>query len=248
MDGNVGRSLQVPTSSINSYQLDIILAACDVEGNFMVIKVRFSPTQNRLYFSDDQVTSRPTNTPTSFHACSSMRASTFFSYSHKSNTISRFARWAIPVCLFFSWVYMRTKYHWTQLLGVFICICGLGLLVVSDQLTHKDWHAVSRAKGDAFMIAGATLYGFSEFFPVIQTSSPTCDLGSLPKMMLMLPLTCQQPTQLKNSSYASARFTRLVIVPLLHFVLPTFSRSSVNWGCGDLLLMVFRPPRLSGGA
>ena len=25
-------------------------------------------------------------------------------------------RWAIPVCLFFSWVYMRTKYHWTQLL------------------------------------------------------------------------------------------------------------------------------------
>jgi len=110
-----------------------------------------------------------------------------------------FARWAIPVCLFFSWVYMRTKYHWTQLLGVLICISGLGLLVASDQLTHKDWQALDRAKGDGFMIAGATLYGFSEPTP----SSPTCG----EKKTL---LTLQQLTQLKNSSYASARFTRLV--------------------------------------
>ena len=62
---------------------------------------------------------------------------------------------------------MRTKYHWTQLLGVLICIAGLGLLVVSDQVTKKDWQAVSRGKGDAFMIAGATLYGFSEFYSTI---------------------------------------------------------------------------------
>ena len=82
MDGNVGSSRQVPTLSITSYQLDLIMAACDVEGNFMVIKVRFPPLKNLLYFSDDQVTSRPTNTLTSFHACSSMRASTLFS-SHK---------------------------------------------------------------------------------------------------------------------------------------------------------------------
>jgi len=76
--------------------------------------------------------------------------------------------WAIPSCLFFSWLYMRTKYHWTQLLGVFICVVGLGLLVASDELTKKDWIAISRAKGDCFMLAGATLYGFTnateEFF------------------------------------------------------------------------------------
>jgi len=76
--------------------------------------------------------------------------------------------WAIPSCLFFCWLYMRTKYHWTQLFGVFICVVGLGLLVASDELTKKDWTAVSRAKGDCFMLAGATLYGFTnateEFF------------------------------------------------------------------------------------
>lgn len=72
------------------------------------------------------------------------------------------SRWAIPICLFFSWVYMRTRYHWTQLLGVFICIAGLGLLVASDELTKKGWDAIAKGKGDGFMIAGATLYGFSE--------------------------------------------------------------------------------------
>ncbi|KAG8220937.1 solute carrier family 35 member SLC35F1/F2/F6 [Butyriboletus roseoflavus] len=69
--------------------------------------------------------------------------------------------WAIPVCLFFCWVYMRTKYHWTQVLGILVCIAGLGMLVSSDMLTDKNYPALSRGKGDAFMIVGATLYGFT---------------------------------------------------------------------------------------
>lgn len=42
-----------------------------------------------------------------------------------------------------------------------ICVTGLGLLVVSDEITGKDWKALDRGKGDGFMIAGATLYGFT---------------------------------------------------------------------------------------
>ncbi|KAG9312980.1 hypothetical protein JVU11DRAFT_6418 [Chiua virens] len=76
--------------------------------------------------------------------------------------------WAIPVCLLFCWVYMRTRYHWTQVLGVLVCVAGLGLLVTSDMLTDKNYPALSKGKGDAFMIIGATLYGFTnateEFF------------------------------------------------------------------------------------
>ncbi|KAJ6493675.1 DUF914-domain-containing protein [Mycena vitilis] len=107
----------------------VILAACDVEGNFMVVKA---------YQYTDLL------------SCMLLDA------------------WAIPVCMLFSYLYMRPKYHWTQILGVFICIAGLGLLVGSDELTQKDWVAAARGKGDAFMIAGATLYGFTnateEFF------------------------------------------------------------------------------------
>jgi len=105
------------------------LAACDVEGNFLVVKA---------YQYTDLL------------SCMLLDA------------------WAIPVCMFFSWIYMRPRYHWTQILGVFVCIAGLGLLVASDQITDKDWTALNRAKGDGFMIAGATLYGFTnateEFF------------------------------------------------------------------------------------
>lgn len=106
-----------------------ILAACDVEGNFLVVKA---------YNYTDLL------------SCMLLDA------------------WAIPVCLFFCWVYMRTKYHWTQVLGVLVCIGGLGMLVASDMLTDKNYPALSRGKGDAFMIVGATLYGFTnateEFF------------------------------------------------------------------------------------
>ena len=63
--------------------------------------------------------------------------------------------------MFFSWLYLRVRYHWTQLLGVAWCIAGLALVVVSDIVTNKGWDPIARGKGDAFMIAGATLYGFS---------------------------------------------------------------------------------------
>lgn len=49
------------------------------------------------------------------------------------------------------------------------------MLVASDEITGKDWKAVSRGKGDGFMIAGATLYGFST-----DSVSPFCaDLNIL---------------------------------------------------------------------
>ena len=43
--------------------------------------------------------------------------------------------------------------------GILVCVCGLGMLVVSDQLTGKDYEATDKVKGDLFMLAGATLYG-----------------------------------------------------------------------------------------
>jgi solute carrier family 35 protein F1/2 len=115
-------------------------------------------------------------TQTSYRASCLMRKSP--PSEHMICSCSLFFRWAIPICLFFSWLYMRTKYHWTQILvsvfsrirvsthpcsqGVFVCVAGLGLLVFSDHLTDKNDHAWNKSKGDAFMIAGATLYGICE--------------------------------------------------------------------------------------
>ncbi|KAF8633381.1 hypothetical protein AX17_004552 [Amanita inopinata Kibby_2008] len=118
----------------------VILAACDVEGNFLVVKVSSNHVVVKVFYN------------TSF-----LQA---YQYTDLLSCMLLDA-WAIPICLFFSWVYMRPKYHWTQLLGVLICMGGLGLLVASDEITGKDWQALSKGKGDAFMVAGATLYGFT---------------------------------------------------------------------------------------
>ena len=40
-----------------------------------------------------------------------------------------------------------------------VCVGGLGMLVGSDLITDKNFPAISKGKGDAFMIIGATLYG-----------------------------------------------------------------------------------------
>ncbi|KAH9983912.1 DUF914-domain-containing protein, partial [Russula compacta] len=107
----------------------IILAICDVEGNFFVVKA--------------------------------------YQYTNLLSCMLLDA-WAIPVCMFFLYVYFRRRFHYTQILGALICVAGLGLLVASDELTHKDWAAVNKGLGDGFMILGATLYGFTnateEFF------------------------------------------------------------------------------------
>ncbi|KZV88332.1 DUF914-domain-containing protein [Exidia glandulosa HHB12029] len=106
-----------------------ILAACDVEGNFLVV----------LAYEY-----------TNLLSCMLLDA------------------WAIPVCMGVAWIYMRTKYHWTQLLGALICVGGLGMLVAADRITAKDWDAADMVKGDIFMLLGATLYGITnateEFF------------------------------------------------------------------------------------
>ncbi|KAL1710955.1 hypothetical protein EV121DRAFT_251252 [Schizophyllum commune] len=100
----------------------LILAACDVEGNFLVVKA--------------------------------------YQYTNLLSCMM-LAAWSTPVCMFFTWVYLRTRYHWTQMLGVCVAIGGLGMLVASDVITDKDWQAADKGKGDAFIIAGATLYGFT---------------------------------------------------------------------------------------
>ncbi|KIM33701.1 hypothetical protein M408DRAFT_59847 [Serendipita vermifera MAFF 305830] len=70
--------------------------------------------------------------------------------------------WAIPICMFFTWVYLRTNFHWSQYLGVFICCLGMGLLVYSDQSQNApDGPGKSIWVGDVYMLAGATLYGFT---------------------------------------------------------------------------------------
>jgi solute carrier family 35 protein F1/2 len=69
--------------------------------------------------------------------------------------------WSTPVCMILSFLLLKVRYRWVQYLGVFIALCGLGMLVGSDVMTDKNYGATDAVKGDLFCILGATLYGFS---------------------------------------------------------------------------------------
>lgn len=59
--------------------------------------------------------------------------------------------WSTPVSMVVTFFLLKARYHWTQLLGVAICIGGLGVLITSDLRTGKDWGDTEKWKGDLFM-------------------------------------------------------------------------------------------------
>lgn len=75
--------------------------------------------------------------------------------------------WAIAMVVIISFVFLRVRYHWLQVLGILVCIGGLGILFGSDYITGADEVVVDRGdqiKGDLFALLGATFYGLSNIF------------------------------------------------------------------------------------
>lgn len=63
-----------------------------------------------------------------------------------------------------SFLLLKVRYHWTQLLGIVVCIAGVVLIIVSDLLMGKDYHAIDPVKGDLFVILATFCYGASNTF------------------------------------------------------------------------------------
>lgn len=71
--------------------------------------------------------------------------------------------WAIVVVVVISFLFLKVRYHWTQVLGILICCGGMGVLLARDA---KSQGGVSNGlptelKGDLFMLLGASLYGLT---------------------------------------------------------------------------------------
>lgn len=73
--------------------------------------------------------------------------------------------WAIAVVVIISFIFLKVRYGWTQILGILVCIAGLGLLLASDHITGAtNFPAADQLKGDLFALLGATFYGLSNAF------------------------------------------------------------------------------------
>jgi len=70
--------------------------------------------------------------------------------------------WAIVVVVVLSFLFMKVRYGVMQIIGIFVCVGGMGVLFASDHITHaNDFPAENQVKGDLFALLGATCYGFS---------------------------------------------------------------------------------------
>ncbi|ODV92679.1 hypothetical protein CANCADRAFT_19577, partial [Tortispora caseinolytica NRRL Y-17796] len=76
--------------------------------------------------------------------------------------------WAIVFVVILSFLFLKVRYKWVQIIGIVVCLVGMSLIIVSDSLTDKDYAATDRVKGDFFVIIAASCYGISnvlqEFF------------------------------------------------------------------------------------
>ncbi|KAF1936800.1 DUF914-domain-containing protein [Clathrospora elynae] len=73
--------------------------------------------------------------------------------------------WAIAVVVIISFLFLKVRYHYTQIFGIFLCIGGLGVIFGSDHITGaNNFGATNQVKGDLFALLGATFYGLSNVF------------------------------------------------------------------------------------
>jgi len=72
--------------------------------------------------------------------------------------------WAIVLVVIVSFLCLKVRYHPAQIIGILICIGGLGILIGSDHITGTNQYDVSsgdQLKGDLFALLGATFYGLA---------------------------------------------------------------------------------------
>ncbi|KAL9097412.1 MAG: hypothetical protein Q9165_000307 [Trypethelium subeluteriae] len=73
--------------------------------------------------------------------------------------------WAIVVVVVISFLLMKVRYRPTQILGILICVGGMGLLIASDHITGANGgFAPDQLKGDLFALLGASFYGLSNVY------------------------------------------------------------------------------------
>jgi solute carrier family 35 protein F1/2 len=73
--------------------------------------------------------------------------------------------WAIALVVIVSFIFLKVRYHPAQIVGILVCIGGLGILIGSDHITgSSDFGPISKGnqvKGDLFALVGATFYGLA---------------------------------------------------------------------------------------
>lgn len=75
--------------------------------------------------------------------------------------------WAIVIVVVISYLFLKVRYHWAQIIGILVCVGGMGILLTSDHIQGVNGGDISsgnQLKGDLFALVGATFYGLSNVY------------------------------------------------------------------------------------
>jgi solute carrier family 35, member F1/2 len=73
--------------------------------------------------------------------------------------------WAIVCVVIISFFFLKVRYSIFQIIGIVVCIGGMGILIGSDHISGGNGGpGEDMVKGDLFALVGATCYGLSNVF------------------------------------------------------------------------------------
>lgn len=73
--------------------------------------------------------------------------------------------WAIVCVVIISFFFLKVRYGIFQVIGIVVCVGGMGILIASDHLSSNSGSGgEDKVKGNLFALVGATGYGLSNVF------------------------------------------------------------------------------------
>lgn len=68
----------------------------------------------------------------------------------------------IPCVVVFTLIFLKARYNWRHLLGVFLCLGGIGILIYSDAVSNDSFKGGRNPIiGDILCLIGAVFYAVS---------------------------------------------------------------------------------------
>lgn len=117
---------------------------------------------------------------------------------------------SIVFVVLISFIFLKVRYHWTQVIGIIVCIGGSVLIVVSDYLTGKNNYTTKdHIRGDLYVILSAFCYGFSNVLEEFLVSKkPLYEvvgmLGFFGTFILGVQCAIFERNSLENAQWSSA--------------------------------------------
>ncbi|KAI7878779.1 DUF914-domain-containing protein [Lichtheimia hyalospora FSU 10163] len=143
--------------------------------------------------------------------------------------------WSTPVCVLLAFIFFRVRYRWVQYLGIFLALCGTGMVVGSDAMLGNSWLASDPVKGNFFVIVGATFYGISNTsveylsrkYPIYEVNGSFTLFATLINLVQLMILERNEFANFKDNSFEVGL---IIIYVVCMVVLYSLAPLMFRWG------------------